>query len=99
MIGYDAAAHHMVEFDANNFGAATYTSEDGWLNGTLRMTSPITTDPKAPYAANRFVYTIISADSFSVDWQISRTTSIAWIPADHLLCKRAPTQSSIAPIR
>ena len=99
LIGYDTAAHHMIEFDANNFGAAIYSSEDGWVNGKLTMTSPISTDPKASYAANRFLYTILSADSFSVDWQISRSATLAWITADHLLCKRSSTQNPASAIR
>ena len=89
LIGEDAQNHQLVEFDANNFGAATFTSDTGWQDGTLTMTSPVATNAKAPYALNRFVYTVAGADSFSVDWQISKTTAPDWQPADHLLCRRA----------
>jgi hypothetical protein len=41
LIGYDSEQKHLVEFDANNFGAATYSSEEGWQNHVLAMTSPI----------------------------------------------------------
>jgi hypothetical protein len=99
LIGYDASTHHMIEFDANNFGAAVYTSESGWVKGQLIMTSPLSTDPKAPYIANRFVYTILSADSFSVDWQITRAQPNVWLPADHLLCKRSSAPSPDNSIR
>ena len=88
LIGYDAQAKHFIEFDANNFGAATYTSAQGWQNNVLTMTSPISQDQQAPYAANRFLYTLTAQDTFTVDWQISRTASAAWITADHLACKR-----------
>jgi hypothetical protein len=77
-----------VEFDANNFGAATYSSDEGWQNRALTMTSPVSQDAKAAYAANRFVYSIAGKDTFTVDWQISRTVPLNWIPADHLACKR-----------
>ena len=87
LIGYDAQANHLVEFDANNFGAAVYTSDSGWQNGSLTMTSPISTDPKAAYAANRFIYAVAN-DSFSVDWQISKTSDLTWAQANHLTCKR-----------
>lgn len=89
LIGYDAQQKRLVEFDANNFGAAVYTSEEGWKNHVLAMTSPIATDSKAPYAANRFLYTIVGPDAFSVDWQISKTADLNWIQADHLACKRS----------
>lgn len=88
LIGYDPQQKRLVEFDANNFGAATYSSEEGWQNGVLTMTSPISQDSKAPYAANRFVYSVTGMDSFTVDWQISRTATLNWVAADHLACKR-----------
>jgi hypothetical protein len=88
LIGYDPQQKKLVEFDANNFGAATYTSDASWSNGALTMTSPVSPDPKAPYAANRFVYSLSSANSFTVDWQISRTPGGEWVQADHLACKR-----------
>jgi len=87
LIGYDSQQNHLVEFDANNFGAATYTSADGWQNQVLTMTSSISDDTKAPYAANRFLYSITGADTFAVDWQISKTATLRWTPADHLACK------------
>jgi hypothetical protein len=88
LIGYDTQQKRLVEFDANNFGAATYTSEEGWKDHVLTMASPISTDAKAPYAANRFVYTILGPDTFSIDWQISKAAALAWIQSDHLVCKR-----------
>ncbi len=54
LIGYDPQLKRLVEFDANNFGAATYSSARGWVNGVLTMNSPVSEDPKASYAANRF---------------------------------------------
>jgi len=89
LIGYDSEHNRLVEFDANNFGAATYSSPDGWQQSVLTMTSPISTDPKAPYVANRFLYSITGKDAFTVDWQIAKDSTLAWIPADHLLCKRS----------
>jgi hypothetical protein len=88
LIGYDAQAKHLVEFDANNFGAATYTSEEGWENNVLAMTSPVSQDNKAPYAANRFLYSITGKDTFTVSWQISRSAELSWVQSDHLACNR-----------
>jgi hypothetical protein len=89
LIGYDPQAKHLVEFDANNFGAATYTSnEQGWRNGILTMSSAVSTDHSAPYAANRFVYTVVDQDTFTVDWEISKTSTINWVRSDHLNCVR-----------
>lgn len=89
LIGYDPGQKQLTEFDANNFGAAIYSSKVGWQNDTLTMTSPLSQDAKAPYAANRFVYSVTAKDSFTVDWQISRTAALSWVPADHLACKLA----------
>lgn len=47
LIGYDAAAKQIVEFDANNFGAAMYTSSTGWTANTLTATSPVSAAPPA----------------------------------------------------
>lgn len=44
LIVYDSQQKRLVEFDANNFGAAIYTSEDGWQNRVLTMTSSISQD-------------------------------------------------------
>lgn len=88
LIGYDPQQKEFVEFDANNFGAATYSSNEGWKNAVLTMTSAIANDPKASYAANRFLYSITGKDTFTVDWQISKTAAIDWIQADHLACHR-----------
>jgi hypothetical protein len=77
-----------VEFDANNFGAATYASEEGWQKDTLTMTSPVSSDAKAPYAANRFVFSVTGKDAFTVDWQVSRTAALQWVSSDHLVCRR-----------
>jgi hypothetical protein len=88
LIGYDPQQKRLIEFDANNFGAATYSSDEGWKNGVLTMTSPISQDAKTAYAANRFVYSVAEKDAFTIDWQISRTATLNWIVADHLSCKR-----------
>jgi hypothetical protein len=89
LIGYDPQQNRLVEFDANNFGAATYSSETGWQNHVLAMTSPVSQDAKGTYAANQFLYTVVGKDEFDVDWQISKTAAISWIVADHLACKRS----------
>jgi hypothetical protein len=89
LIGYDPQAKHLVEFGANNFGAATYTSdEEGWRNGVLVMNSAVSTDEKAPYAVNRFVYSVADKDTFTVDWEISKTNTLNWMRSDHLICVR-----------
>ena len=88
LIGYDSQQKRLVEFDANNFGAATYSSADGWVDGVLTMTSAVTDDLKAPYAANRFLYAIAPADTFTMEWQISKTSALNWTRGDHLVCKR-----------
>lgn len=90
LIGYNPQQKQLVEFDANNFGAAVYSSDDAWQKAVLIMTSPVTRDAKAPYAANRFVYSITGKDSFTVDWQISPSSDLKWVPADHLSCERSP---------
>jgi hypothetical protein len=54
------------------------------------MTSPIAPDAKAPYAMNRFVYSITGKDSFTIEWQISKTSKANWETADHLSCAQAP---------
>jgi hypothetical protein len=89
LIGYDSQQKHLVEFDANNFGAATYVSDTGWQNQVLTMTSALSSNPKAAYVLNRFQYAIQGKDAFIVDWQIRKTATPGWIPADHLVCKRA----------
>jgi hypothetical protein len=88
LIGYDSQKARLVEFDANNFGAAIYTSGDGWNNRVLTMTSEISQDAKAPYVANRFLYSFTDKDTFTVDWQVSKTTVLEWKPGDHLVCRR-----------
>jgi hypothetical protein len=90
LIGYDPQQKRLVEFDANNFGAATYSSAEGWQNRVLTMTSAVSEDAHGAYAANRFLYSITDADSFAVDWQVSKAAALAWVPADHLACKRQP---------
>ncbi len=87
LIGYDSQQKRLVEFDANNFGAAVYASDEGWQTDVLTMTSQISGNVQAPYAANRFVYTITGKDAFTIDWQISKTANLAWLSGDHLLCK------------
>lgn len=89
LIGYDSQQKRIVEFDANNFGAATYSSAEGWQNRTLTLTSPVTDDPGAPYAANRFIFSITAPDTFTMDWQVSKHAALQWVPGDHLACKRS----------
>jgi hypothetical protein len=88
LIGYDSEHKQLVEFDANNFGASIYTSVEGWKNNVLTMTSSVAQDAKAPYALNRFLYSIAAPEKFAMDWQISRTAAPVWVPSDHLDCKR-----------
>jgi len=88
LIGYGPQQKHLVEFDANNFGAATYTSEDGWQKNVLTMTSSISQDAKAPYAADRFLYSVTGPDTFTVAWQISKAAALSWTEGDHLTCQR-----------
>jgi len=52
------------------------------------MVSPVSQDPAASYAANRFLYSVTGPDTFTVDWQISKTAALDWIQSDHLACKR-----------
>src|ERR1700744_4536531 len=80
LIGYDAQQKQLVEFDANNFSAATYSSPEGWNSGVLTLTSLISQDPKAPYAANRFVFSIVNSDTFTMDWQVSKSAQFNWTP-------------------
>lgn len=89
LIGYDAEQKRLVEYDANNFGAAVYTSADGWQNGVLTMRSADSTNPKAPFVANRFIYTMAAPDSLTIDWQVEKTAGSAWVTADHLVCRIA----------
>jgi hypothetical protein len=91
LIGYDSQRALLVEFDANNFGAATYTSGEGWTNHVLTMTSPMSDDGKAPYSADRFMYTTTDGNTFTVDWQVSKDRGLNWKPGDHLVCKRKPS--------
>jgi hypothetical protein len=87
LIGYDSQQKRLVEFDANNFGAAVYASTAGWQNNALTMTS--TANPSsASYAADRFTYTVAGPDDFTVDWQIRKTSQSEWATSDHLACKR-----------
>ena len=90
LIGYDPQQERLVEFDANNFGAATYSSDTGWQSDSLTMTSPVSQDRKGTYAANRFLYSIKGQNTFTVDWQISKTAALDWVQADHLACQRRP---------
>ena len=94
LIGYDPQQKRLVEFDANNFGAATYSSADGWVNGVLTMTSPVSEKTKASYVVNRFLYSIADSDTFSMDWQVAKTSALNWTPGDHLVCKRGGGSSN-----
>lgn len=88
LIGYDSQQKRFVEYDANNYGAATYSSDAGWKDHVLTMTSPISQDAKAPYVANRFLYTTQGKDIFTVDWQLRKTAESDWVQSDHLACSR-----------
>ena len=88
LIGVDPEHRRLVEYVANTFIAAVYTSSEGWQGPSLTMTSEPSTNPKAQYAMNRFIYTVGSQDTFSVDWQISKIVGSPWVTADHLDCKR-----------
>ena len=89
LIGVDPEHKRLVEYDANTFIAAVYTSSEGWQGAALTMTSEPSTNPQAAYALNRFTYTIVNQGTFSVDWQISKTVGSPWTTADHLDCKRS----------
>ena len=86
LIGVDSEHNQLVEFDANNFAAATYSSADGWVDSALTMTSPVSSNPQAPYVLNRFIYRVEDRDAFTVDWQISKSAEPQWVTADHLGC-------------
>ena len=90
LIGVDPEHRRLVEYDANNFAAATYTSTDGWQGQVLTMTSESSQNAQAPYAVNRFVYSIAGQDAFHVDWQIRKAAEGQWTTADHLACRRTP---------
>ncbi|HLI78044.1 MAG TPA: hypothetical protein VKV02_13950 [Acidobacteriaceae bacterium] len=89
LIGYNSTDKVLVEFDANNYGAAVYTSAAGWESNALTMTSTTSAHSQAPYIADQFTYAITAPDLFTVDWQIQRTAGAGWIAADHLACKRS----------
>jgi hypothetical protein len=55
----------------------------------LTMTSPVSDDPKAPYAINRFLFSVVNPDTFTMDWQVSKTAQSNWVAGDHLVCKRS----------
>ncbi len=93
LIGFDPQHQRLVEFDANTFGAATYSSTTGWQQNTLTMTSspapnPNTPTVQAPSDQDRFVYTLTANDTFTVDWQTSKSPNPTWVTADHLSCQR-----------
>jgi hypothetical protein len=88
LIGYDSQRGYLVEFNANNFGAATYTSAEGWNSRVLVMTSPVSQDSKASISAERYLYSITYPTTFTVDYQVSKTSALVWKPGDHLVCKR-----------
>jgi hypothetical protein len=88
LIGYDPQQKRLVEFDANSFGAGVYSSQAGWQNAILILTSQVARDARTPYSANRFVYSVTGRDSFTVEWQISQTPNGSWVTADHLSCKQ-----------
>jgi hypothetical protein len=90
LFGLDTEHNTLVEFDANNFGAAVYSSADGWVGAVLTMTSSVSTTPRSSYAINRFIYSILGPKTFTIDWQISKTAEPNWITADHLNCQRVP---------
>lgn len=90
LIGYDPDHRRLIEYDANTFGAATYTSVTGWTDGSLTMTSEPAPNTSLPYALNRFHYSVPAAGSLVIDWEISKYADTpVWITADHLMCSRA----------
>ena len=86
LIGYDPQQARMVEFDANNFGAAIYYSEKGWENGILTMTAPLDGLGKTPRLSDRFVYSITGAGIFQIEWQTKTPAASKWNVSDHLRC-------------
>lgn len=90
LIGYDADHKRLTEFDANTFSAATYTSLEGWRDGTLTMSSEPSMKAAAPYRLNRFRYSVPSPGTLMIDWEISKSAdSPEWVTADHLVCSRS----------
>jgi hypothetical protein len=87
LIGYDPAKGSLVEYDANTFATAVYTSSDGWKDGQLVMTSPLRTSGKI--VQDRFVYQATRAGTFTVDWQTKATADADWKTSDHLACASA----------
>ena len=87
LIGYEGVQKTLMEFDANTFGAAVYTSAKGWQGNILTMTSVVPPGWKVPDATDRFLYTVTGANTFSVDWQVSKTGTLTWATRDHLECK------------
>ena len=79
LIGYNGMQKALVELDANTFGSATYTSGKGWQGNVLTMTSAMLSAGQASYAADRFLYTVTAGNTFTVDWQVSKTEALEWI--------------------
>lgn len=94
LIGYDPHRKLFLEFDANNFGAALYTSAAGWSDGKLTMTSAHLAGTSSSPARDRFVFQVNGANTFDVDWQTSSSENAPWSLRDHLACTRT---SSAAP--
>jgi hypothetical protein len=83
LISCDKTKNRVIEFDASNFGSAVYMGE-GWQNGTLTLTSLPDPDPKA--INNRFVFHVLDATRFSVNWEVNGANQ--WKTSDHLDCNR-----------
>ncbi|MBB2205271.1 hypothetical protein [Gluconacetobacter takamatsuzukensis] len=86
LLGFDPQRRRDVLFDANNAGAAVYSSQDGWHDGSLVMTSDDAGEG-APYRFNRFVYTLLAPSGFSVTWQVRKTPDAEWATGDELVCR------------
>jgi hypothetical protein len=50
-----------------------------YLIGCDPRASPVGQDPTLPYVADRFVYSIKTDGSFTIDWQVSKSPVLAWV--------------------
>jgi hypothetical protein len=85
LIGFDPAQAALVEYDANTFASAVYTSADGWKDGQLVMTSPVHASGSR-IVQDRFVYQATRSGTFAIDWQVKTSADSDWKTSDHLQC-------------
>ena len=83
-ISYDKPNDRLVLLQPTNMGSAAYVSQDGWQNNKAVFTA--TPAFQLP-ASSRFVYSVNSATSFSVDWQMQSKGQ--WKTGDSLTCTHA----------